>query len=310
MPHALINRVPIYFEQSGRGHDHIVFIHGMGLSHTNWLEQVSCLQNRARILTYDLRGHGRSGISSRPTDPKDYIKELAEDLKGLLDHLDIQKTFLVGYSTGSIIALQFLDQFPGTAWGAALVGAFPKVSNVFLYSKLIGSFCLGKVHMKDWLSKQVARANGATEEHIQLFEHEAKKARLKETDLMIKGSLAFDIRQRLKLIDTPTLLVYGGNERHMMKYRHQLLHDLPQGEVCLIPKINHACPTKGKELFNWLLMDFISAHSPLGEGSAALYADQNTSNPEQNPNNFAKGNFIGNPYQTNCSRGNQNQWPH
>ncbi|RXT13773.1 alpha/beta hydrolase [Ammoniphilus sp. CFH 90114] len=310
MPHVLINRTPIYYEQSGHGPEHIVFIHGLGLSHTNWLEQVPCFQDRSRILTYDLRGHGRSGISPQPIDYSHYIEELANDLKGLLDHLNIDKTFLVGYSTGSIIAMQFMYQYPEMVRGAAVAGAFPKVGNAYLYTKLIGSFCLGKIHMKNWLSKQVARANGATREHIHLFEHEARKARIKETDLMIKGCLYFDITNKLNKICAPILLIYGGNERHMMKYRHQLLTSLPQGEVCLIPKINHACPTKGKEAFNKLIEDFIAEHSPTGERLTALNTNENTSDTEQNPNNFTKRNFVSNPYETDRGSSNHNQWPH
>lgn len=179
MPHVLINRVPLYYEQKGQGHRNIVFIHGMGLSHTNWIEQVRFFHDGSKILTYDLRGHGRSGISPHNVEPKAYFQGLASDLKELLDYLKIEKTMLVAYSTGTLVALQFLLDYGERAWGAVLSGAFPKVSNAYLYSKLLGSFYLGKIHMKDWLCKQVAKSNGATREHLQLFEYEARKARLK-----------------------------------------------------------------------------------------------------------------------------------
>ncbi len=310
MPHVLINRVPLYYEQKGQGERHIVFIHGMGLSHTNWIEQTRFFQDGSRILTYDLRGHGRSGISPHHLQAESYFQVLAADLKDLLDYLQIERTILVAYSTGTLVALQFLLDYPEKAWGAVLTGAFPKVTNFYLYSKFVGSFCLSKIRRKDWLSKQVAKANGATREHRQLFEYEARKARLKETNLMIKSCLQFDISDRLSSIRTPTMLVYGGNERHMMTYRHQLLTLLPQSEVCLIPHTNHACPTKGKEPFNRLLENFIDMYDPKSPALSALHPNQDTGDTEQYPYNLSKGNLVGNPYQADRGSRNQNHWPH
>ena len=286
MPHLQINRVPLYYEQNGSGKEHIVFIHGMGLSHTNWLEQVPYFSSKARILTYDIRGHGRSGITPATHKPNDYIQELTADLYELLNELHIEKTFLVGYSTGTLIALQMMKKHPEKVWGSVLSGAFPKISNFYLFTKFIGSYLLGNIHLHSWLAKQVARANGATEEHIQLFYHEAQKVRWKETEILLKSCLTFNMEEQLSSIEIPTLLLYGGNERHMMKYRHQLLTHIPNAEACLIPKINHACPTKGRDAFNLLVENFFELHKPKKSDLLAFHTNQYESNAEQYPHNL------------------------
>ncbi len=311
MPHMQINRVPIYYELKGTGNVTIVFIHGMGLSHTNWMGQVPYFSKKAKVLTYDLRGHGRSGCSSTIQDGKEYRSILVSDLKKLLDHLHLDQVFLVGYSTGCLIALQFMLQYPERVWGAALSGAFPKVSNLYLYSKLVGSLLLGELHFKNWLSKQVARSNGATEEQIQLFQYEAQKIRWKESHQLIKSCLSFDILNQLSSIQTPILLIYGANDRHMMKYRHQFLLDLPHVEIGLVPKINHACPTKGKQVYNQLIDEFIDMHAPIEKCTLpALDTNQNKGDTKQNPKDFTKGYPIGYTDQTDRSRSNEDQWAH
>lgn len=311
MPHVQINRVPIYYELKGTGDITLVCIHGMGLSHTNWMDQIPPLSKNAKVLTYDLRGHGRSGCSMSIQDGKTYMNTLVSDLQKLLDHLRLDRIFLVGYSSGCLIALQFMLQYPERVWGAALSGAFPKISNLYLYTKFAGSLLLGELHFQKWLSKQVAKSNGATEEQIQLFQYEAKKIRWKESHQLIRSCLAFDIVDKLPSIRVPILLIYGGNERHMMKYRHQFLLSLPHVEIGLVPKTNHACPTKGKEMFNRLIQEFIDTHCPIEVRQLpAFHTDQNKSDTKQNPKNFTERYPISHTYQANRSRGNEDHWAH
>lgn len=309
MPHSTVNGVPLYYEVTGTGKQHVVCIHGMGLSHFNWMEQTTFFSKRAKVLTYDIRGHGRSGSSCRSEPPEDYLQLLVNDLHGLLEKLEFQPVFLMAYSSGCAIALEFIKQYPEWVWGAALSGPFHKVSNALLYSKLLGSLLLGKLQLKKWLSHQVARSNGATEEQIHLFRYDAKRIRWKEAEQWIHACLRFDITKELSHIRIPMLLLYGGNERHMMGYRRQFLQTLRNAEICLLPKQNHACPTKGKDLFNYLVHDFMETYRPISLLSA-LHTDQDESDPKQNPQNFSEGYFIRDPHETDGRRSNQDKWTH
>ena len=169
MPHSTVNGVPLYYEVTGIGKMNVVCIHGMGLSHINWMDQISFFSKNAKVLTFDIRGHGRSGSSNRLIPSKNYLQVLADDLHGLLENLEFRPVFLIAYSSGCAVALEFMKRYPDWVWGAALSGPFHKISNAFLYSKMMGSLVLGKLQLRKWLSNQVARSNGATEEQIQIF---------------------------------------------------------------------------------------------------------------------------------------------
>ena len=88
--------INIYYEDLGKGKN-VVFIHGWPLSGSMWEYQVTQLvQQNFRCITYDRRGFGKSDY---PLDGYDY-NTMAGDLKGLLDHLDLQDVTLVGFSMG------------------------------------------------------------------------------------------------------------------------------------------------------------------------------------------------------------------
>jgi pimeloyl-ACP methyl ester carboxylesterase len=101
MPKALINGVQLHYAQSGRGHD-MVMVHGLGANLAFWnLRIVPPLTREFRVTTYDLRGHGRSDV---PLSGYTSL-EMARDLVGLLEHLDVAPAHLVGHSFGGGVAL-------------------------------------------------------------------------------------------------------------------------------------------------------------------------------------------------------------
>ena len=78
----------------------IVLVHGVGLDHTMWQSQVRSLTSNYQVLTYDLTGHGLSQHATPATD----LATLAQQLLQLMDHLQLPKVNLVGFSLGGLVA--------------------------------------------------------------------------------------------------------------------------------------------------------------------------------------------------------------
>lgn len=78
------NGTRLYYEEAGAG-PAVVLIHGFTLDTRMWDDQFQRLVAHFRVIRYDLRGFGRS---SPPTEAP-YLH--VEDLRGLLDHLDIEQ---------------------------------------------------------------------------------------------------------------------------------------------------------------------------------------------------------------------------
>jgi len=98
-------------------------VHGYPLNGTSWERQErELLANGFRVITYDRRGFGRS---SQPTVGYDY-NTFAADLSDLLEHLDLRRVVLVGFSMGSGEVTRYLGTYgSGRVRKAALLGAIP-----------------------------------------------------------------------------------------------------------------------------------------------------------------------------------------
>lgn len=256
MAYLPLKEVTIYYEVEGEGKP-LVFIHGMGLSHLNWRPQVDFFSKRGfKTITLDVRGHGRSTETMSPYKGPSLIKQMTQDIYMLLKSLDIKQSILIGYSTGTTICQDFALTYPQLTKGLVLSGAFAKISNLYLFGKFTAGLGLTYMNIRPLLENGVAKSNGKDEEQIQIFQQEAKKVKRKETIRLLKASLSFNFKEELKKIELPILVTYGGNERHMMKYRHEYLTLAPTAEVCLFPNVNHATPTKCTESYNNVLLDF------------------------------------------------------
>jgi pimeloyl-ACP methyl ester carboxylesterase len=97
------NGVRIRYIEQGQGAP-IVLIHGYtGTLERHWVNSgvFTDLAKRYRVIALDCRGHGRS---DKPTTADAYGVEMARDVVRLLDHLDIGRAHVVGFSMGAFIA--------------------------------------------------------------------------------------------------------------------------------------------------------------------------------------------------------------
>lgn len=113
--------VTIHYTSEGTGTP-VVLIHGFAANSTlNW--RVTGIHRQLarhyRVITMDVRGHG---LSDKPKDPAKYGAEMVEDVRRLLDHLDIPKAHIVGYSMGGMICMKFMALHPDRCISAAPLG--------------------------------------------------------------------------------------------------------------------------------------------------------------------------------------------
>lgn len=114
--------VRIHYTDEGAGAP-VVLVHGFAANaDLNWRRAgvTRMLAREFRVISPDLRGHGLSG---KPLEPEAYGIELVEDLRRLLDHLDIEQAHIAGYSLGGIIGLKFAAEHPGRVASLAVCGA-------------------------------------------------------------------------------------------------------------------------------------------------------------------------------------------
>ena len=96
-----------------------VLIHGLSETREVWWRQRSFLEPSMRVITYDVRGFGRS-----PTGAADgTVRQMADDLAQLLSALETGPVWLVGFSMGGVISQRFALDFPELTKGLVLVAS-------------------------------------------------------------------------------------------------------------------------------------------------------------------------------------------
>jgi pimeloyl-ACP methyl ester carboxylesterase len=95
----------------------LVFIHGSGGNHTDWILQYTPLKKVFNIMALDLPGHGRSDGPGEQD-----VFAYAACVKGLLDEIGIARPVLVGHSLGAAIALGYAVQHGGETGAVVCVG--------------------------------------------------------------------------------------------------------------------------------------------------------------------------------------------
>jgi 3-oxoadipate enol-lactonase len=86
----------------------VVLSNSLGSTHRMWDAQIAALEERFRVVRYDTRGHGASPVPPGPYS----IDELADDVIGLLDRLDIERAHLVGLSLGGMTMMRAAARNP------------------------------------------------------------------------------------------------------------------------------------------------------------------------------------------------------
>ncbi len=117
------NGVKIAYQEAGAG-DPVVLVHGfastgdINWASTGWVRVLA--EAGKRVIYLDNRGHG---ASEKLYDPAQYeATEMAEDVRRLLDHLDIRKADIMGYSMGARITAFMLINHPVRLQRAVIAG--------------------------------------------------------------------------------------------------------------------------------------------------------------------------------------------
>jgi len=201
--------------QFSKERETLVFVHGLSGSSSAWIQYEEYFGERYNIVTFDLRGHGKS---FRPKVYKDYdISLFADDLRTLLSHLSVDTFVLIAHSFGAAVALEFMLSNPGRARSAVflspdiyirknrpvrlffpLIGWITNIANLFVLSDKRGGHVdyARYLNTGDWNLRRITRDvfnTGLwpylyTLKHLYRFDREKQLGDIKVPILLIHGT--------------------------------------------------------------------------------------------------------------------------
>lgn len=121
---ATINGVELHYDLEGSGPT-IALTHGIGSSGRDWAPIVPALAEKYQVLTWDVRGFGRS---EKNPNAEYSLRQFAADLAGLLDHIGVAKAYIGGTSMGGTITQRFILDYPEKTAAAIIMSTSSQVN--------------------------------------------------------------------------------------------------------------------------------------------------------------------------------------
>lgn len=232
----------------------LVLLNGLLSDTTMWAGVLPGLADRFRILTFDSRGQGRSDAPLEGPYP---TALLAEEAWELFQVLGIRRPWLVGLSNGSAMSLELLAAHPEAFPGAVLTSAMPRFDFAMGLKAEHWARCLevgGPLMQFDavapflWGDTFLEARHGVLRAYHQVV---TGADRPQHGNLhQIRGTLGWDIRDRLGQIQAPVLLLSGAEDLLTPPWKClETAKGIPHSRFEVVPGIGHAYPVEHPKAF-------------------------------------------------------------
>ncbi len=268
-----VNVVELGPERDSSGKPPLVFVHGLSGSWPNWLEQLPVFAAEHRVITLDLPGFGHSPMPRQTITISGY----ARLLDSLLGELGIDAAAVVGNSMGGFISAELAIAFPQRVERLVLVSA----AGLSTYNHRGSMTALPAMRRLE----RVLMASGAWT--ASKSDDVVRRARLREAVLgvvvrhperldaalaaeQVRGAgkpgfiqgleavLDYDVRERLREIACPTLIVWGDGDRLISVHDADVFAELiPNSRKVVFGDTGHMAMLERPEAFNALLEEFL-----------------------------------------------------
>jgi pimeloyl-ACP methyl ester carboxylesterase len=228
-----IDGINVSYKKQGSGKK-VVLLHGWGGEADSFLPVFNYLSQKFEVYAIDFPGFGKSDLPLTPWDVTDYNNMLRK----FFDLLQIDKAMIIGHSFGGRVAILFSANNPSYVEKIVLVdsaGIIPK--RTFKYHMRVCKFKLMKNLFVLFYSK------GSKEEKLEKFykrygSNDYKQAgSLRQTFVKIVNQ---DLRGYLPKIKSPTLLVWGENDKDTPLYFGKIMEkEIPDAGLVVFKGAGH-----------------------------------------------------------------------
>lgn len=214
---TMVDGTPIYYREAGEGKP-VVFLQGLMLTAEGfWTKNLDAIAENNRVIAFDHRSHGLSG---KPLAGHS-VEQCAEDLREVLEQLNLSDVTLVGVAFGAMVILEYLRRYGSQRLSAlVIVEAQVRLLNApdwehptfgdFSEDAAAG-FVAACEESRGALSGFLDGAFGSppSAEEMQRMQCEAWLTPTGAAIEYVRSMIAADYRSDLSHITLPVLLIYG-----------------------------------------------------------------------------------------------------
>jgi pimeloyl-ACP methyl ester carboxylesterase len=221
--------------------------------------QVDYFSKKFQVITFDVRGFGRS---SKPRGPYS-IRMFAEDTAALLRQLKIIPVHVMGISMGGMIALELALGFPHLIKSLVLINTYPEMrletwqERMMLWRRLLVLDLFGVRRMGMLLSKILFIKPEQEELRKTFIEHWAENDRRAYRE-SLKAIVNWDVESRLGEIRCPVLVVASEEDYLPLEEKRVYTTKFPSGKLVVIEDARHAVTAERPEELNRVVDEFLT----------------------------------------------------
>ena len=265
MPKVKVNDISIHYEVHGDGFP-IIMITGVSFCLRIWDNSlIEELSKKFKVILFDNRGAGQTDIP----EGEFTIKTLADDTAGLINVLNIERAYILGFSMGGMIAQEVALNYPQKVeklilWGTSCGGRKSLPPDLSTYKFLIGAIegitpeRLAKSTIPLAFTRDFIKNNP---EYVDDKIQKILKCRIPFSNYtrQIRAMLDFNTCRRLKKMDIPTLIMQGKKDLLVPAKNGEILAELiPRAKLVMFEQSAHAIFPHEPNLFLKELFEFLT----------------------------------------------------
>jgi 3-oxoadipate enol-lactonase len=235
----------------------VLFSNSLGTTHALWNPQLEALSPTFRIIRYDTRGHGSSGVPDGPYT----IDVLGLDAIAILDAVGVEQTHVCGLSLGGLTAMWLAVHRPDRVRSVTLVSTAARIANAMMWEERIvqvqtsGVAPLADAAMGRWFSHSFRDSHPGVVAIYHRMLSETPAVGYAACCAAIRDA---DLRSAIARISSPTLIIAGHHDPVTPPADAEAMRErIPGSRVSLLDAA-HILNVEQAAVFNDLLNAFIT----------------------------------------------------
>jgi pimeloyl-ACP methyl ester carboxylesterase len=228
----------------------LILTHGYSSTGEMWAGQVGPLAKRFTVITWDMRGHGRSDY---PQDPAAYSEAATvADMAALLDGVGASDAVVGGLSLGGYMSLAFHATHPERTRALLIVDTGPGYKN--------------DQARDGWNANAVARAERFEAEgfgDLSKASAEVRLARHRDASGLARAARGMLTQKNARVIESlpgiavPAVVIVGANDTPFLAASDYMAAKIPGAKKVVLPDAGHSANIDQPAAFNAALLDFL-----------------------------------------------------
>jgi 3-oxoadipate enol-lactonase len=256
--HARIGDHDIHYQVEGEG-PWLTLAHSLAVGSAMWEPQLKALTPHFKVLRFDTRGHGGSGVPTGPCT----LEDLADDVRGLYRVIGIEHSHWLGISMGGMIGQTFALKYPGVLTRLVLADSTARAAEnaQAMWGERIalvrakGMRGIADPTLARWFTAPYRAANPKVMARVAAL---IESTSVEGYCTCCAAVATIDVLGRLPEIDAPALVIVGEQDQATPPRMSRDMHlALAGSELLVLPDAAHLSSIEQAEAFNAAVLSFL-----------------------------------------------------